>query len=99
MNTDSLFENGRMNRMAQVDEMSNNAEEIDSSDNKHTVNTNKLIYINCNLFINNHVQELTNITDFLFSRFKSKRSQIMLKPLSWSDINSINFKGVSRKSI
>ena len=43
MNTDSLFESGRMNRMAQVDEMLNNAEEIDSSDNEHTVNTNRLV--------------------------------------------------------
>ena len=43
MNTDSLFESGRMNRMAQVDEMLNNTEEIDSSDNEHTVNTNRLV--------------------------------------------------------
>ena len=43
MNTDLLFESGRMNRMAQVDEMLNNAEDIDSSDNKHTVNTNRLV--------------------------------------------------------
>ena len=43
MNTDSLFESGRMNRVAQVDEMLNNAEDIDSSDYKHTVNTNRLV--------------------------------------------------------
>ena len=43
MNTDSLFESGRMNRMAQVDEMLKNAQDIDSSDNKHTVNTNRLV--------------------------------------------------------
>ena len=43
MNTDLLFESGRMNRMAQVDEMLNNAQDIDSSDNEHTVNTNRLV--------------------------------------------------------
>ena len=40
MNTD-LLESGRMNRMAQVDEMLNNTEEVDSSDNEHTVITNR----------------------------------------------------------
>ena len=60
--THSLFESGKMNRMAQVDKMLNNAEEIDSSDNKHTVNTNRLKQINCNY---NHVQAFIDINEFL----------------------------------